>query len=397
MSSRLAWLLPVLTVAIASVMVVYSRGTEDQEGVEVFFALAFVAYATVGALIASRHPRNPVGWLFAAIGLLSAATELIYAYARHQFQVSGDLSPAGTAAAWVSDWLGEPSFVALVLLLLLFPDGHFRNRRWRLVGTTAVVLAVVWAAAIAFEPGPLLDLPSVPNPAGVEAADGLLGVVSVGAQIGFLVLVPVGVASVVVRFRTAGAKERQRIKWLAMAGGYAIVAVIAVAVTGAFTDTDTGVGDLLTALLIASAITAFPVAAGVAILRNRLYDIDVVIKRTLVYGVLTVTLVVAYLGSVLAFRLILEPVAGESELAVAASTLAVAALFRPLRSRIQNVVDRRFYRERYDAARTLQDFSGRLRNQLDLDALGMDLRGVVNDTMKPAHVSLWLRTSERIR
>ncbi|MDQ3610143.1 MAG: hypothetical protein M4D85_00810 [Actinomycetota bacterium] len=393
MSRRLVWLLPVLTVAVASVMVVYSWGTEDQEGVEIFFALAFVAYATVGALIASRHPRNPVGWLFAAIGLLSAATELAYAYARHEVEEAGGLSPAATAAAWVSDWLGNPGFVALVLLLLLFPDGHFRTRRWRFVGTAAVLLAVTWAAALALEPRPLLDLPTVSNPLGVEAADEVLGVVGTGTQIGFFLLVPVGVASVVVRFRTANIEERQRIKWLAMAGGYAIVAVIAVAVTGAFTDTDTGLGDLVTALLIASAITAFPLAAGIAILRNRLYDIDVVIKRTLVYGALTATLVAAYLGSVLAFRLLLDPLAGESDLSVAASTLAVAALFRPLRSRIQAVVNRRFYRERYDAALTMVGFTTRLRDQIDLDTLGSDLKTVVNDTMQPDHVSLWLRST----
>lgn len=395
MSPRLAWLLPVLTVAVASVMVVYSWGTEDQEGVEVFFALAFVAYATVGAIISSKHPRNPVGWLFAGLGLLSAASELIYSYAQHEVEESGTLSPAATAAAWVSDWLGNPGFVGLVLLLLVFPDGSFRGRRWRLVGTGAVVLAIVWAAALALEPGPLLDLPTVPNPVGVESADAFLAIVRDAAQIGFFLLVPVGVASVVVRFRTAGVEERQQIKWLAMAGGYAITAGAAVAVTFVFTDTDTGIGDLLTALLIASAITGFPVAAGIAILRNRLYDIDVVIKRTLVYGVLTATLVAAYLGSVLAFRLVLEPVAGESDLAVAASTLAVAALFRPMRARIQAVVDRRFYRERYDAARTMEGFSGRLRDQIDLDTLGTDLEAVVHDTMRPAHVSLWLRSTRR--
>ena len=208
-------------------------------------------------------------------------------------------------------------------------------------------------------------------------------------------LVPVAVASVVARYRSAGGEQRQQIKWLAMAGGFAIAMILGVAITGLFTNTDAGIGDLLTALLVAAAVTAFPVGAAVAILRHRLYDIDLVIKRTLVYGPLTATLAASYLGLVLVLQVLPRPLAGESDLAVAASTLAVAAPFRPLRSGIQSVVDRRFYRTRYDAACTLEGFTGRLRDELDLEAMGSDLRRVVHHTMQPAHVSLWLRQVPR--
>jgi len=394
MSPRLAWLLPLVTVAVVCVMVPLSRGTTDEEGVEILFALAFVTYATVGALIASRHPRNPVGWLFAALGLGSAVTETLYAYAAGV----ADGTRAGrshTAAAWVSATVGEAGFILLVLLLLLFPDGRFLSRRWRAVGVGAIALGLVWSVATALEPGPISGTETVDNPLGIQEADAFLGLVTAAAFTAFLLLVLVGAASVFVRYRVAGIEQRQQIKWLAIAAAFAIAAIVTVAVVGLFTDTDSGVGDVVTALLVGSAIIAFPVGAAVAILRHRLYDIDLVIKRTLVYGSLTAMLVAAYLGMVLGFRLALSPVTGESDLAVAASTLAVAALFRPLRSRVQSGVDRRFYRQRYDAARTLEAFGTRLRDQLDLEALGDDLRQVVRDTVQPAHVTLWLRQAQR--
>jgi hypothetical protein len=204
-----------------------------------------------------------------------------------------------------------------------------------------------------------------------------------------------GVASVVVRYRAAGPGTRDQIKWLAYGAWFAVVMVVLTGLTELVADTNQGIGDAITALLICAAIVAFPVSAAVAVLRHRLYDIDIVIKRTLVYATLTAGLVLAYLGSVLLFRVLLDPVTRDSNLAVAGSTLAVAALFRPLRARIQSHVDRRFFRARYDARRTLEAFVSRLRDQLDLDTLGVDLRSVVRDTMQPAHVSIWLREDRR--
>lgn len=391
MTARLAWLVPVGTLVIVAIMLPLTWETAEHDGAELFFGTAFVAYAVVGALIASQHPRNPVGWLFAALGLLSALTETLFSYATMSAEGSGPVSGTVTAAAWVSAWAGEPVFVLLVLLLLLFPDGHFVSRRWRHVGSVAVALLVVWVLAAALAPGPLRDTPGVDNPVGLGVAGGVLEGVGAAATLAFLGLVPVGVASVVARYRSAGGEQRQQIKWLAIAGLFAIAMIVAVAVIGLFISTDTGIGDLLTALLVAMAITAFPVAAGIAILRHRLYDIDVVISRALVYASLTATLAGAYLGLVLVLQLVLNPVTGESDLAVAASTLAVAALFRPLRTRIQGLVDRHFYRSRYDAAQTLAAFSGRLRDELDLDSLDTSLRAIVRDTVQPAHVSLWMR------
>jgi len=394
MSPRLAWLAPALTLGLVAVMLPLTWETAEYDGAEIVFGLAFVAYAVVGALIASRHPRNPVGGLFVALGLLSALTETLFSYAT-QSAGPGPVPDTVAAAAWVSAWAGEPGFVLLVLLLLLFPDGRYVSRRWRGVGSVAVALLVSWTLAAALAPGPLRDVPGVDNPVGIDSLAGALEVLTGAAPVAFFLLVPVAVASVVARYRSAGGEQRQQIKWLAMAGGFAIATILGVALTGLFTNTDAGIGDLLTALLVGVAVTAFPVAAGIAILRHRLYDIDVVISRALVYGSLTATLAGAYLGLVLLLQLALSPLAGDSDLAVAASTLAVTALFRPLRSRIQRLVDRRFYRSRYDATLTLQGFSARLRHELDLDALGTDLRAVVHDTMQPAHVSLWLREAQR--
>jgi hypothetical protein len=395
MRVRLVWAVPVVTAGVVAVMVTLSWGTEDHEGVEALFGLAFLAYATVGALIVTKQPANPVGWLFAALGLLGSVTEALSAYAARAAEAAPDPSPAASVAAWISAWAGQPSFMALVPLLLLFPDGRFLSTRWRAVGLASLVVAVVWAVALAIRPGPLLGLTGLGNPVGLDAAGGVLDAVVAGSSIAFFLLVLAAVAAVIERYRVSEALARQQIKWLTTAGATAVAAIVGVGAVEPVLDTDQGAGDVLTALLVFSAVVAFPVAAALAILRHGLYDVDVVIKRTLVYSVLTAALVATYLGSVLLLQLVLGPLTAESDLAVAASTLAVAGLFRPLRSRIQLVVDRRFYRLRYDAQRTVDGFSARLRAELDLDALAADLRRVVVETVQPAHVSLWLREGGR--
>jgi hypothetical protein len=387
-ASRRAWAAPALTVACGLTFLVAYPVEGDNE-VGVFFLLVFVAYSATGALVASRHPANPVGWLFCAIGTGFAATEALNAYAAQPER------PAGAqVAAWLSTWLGEPATAAIVPLILLFPDGRFLSARWRGLAWVAVGAAFLWAVALAFAPGPL-TVEAVRNPVGIEAAGGVLRpLTDIGAMV-FTLLILVAIGGLVARFRSAEARERRQIKWVALAAGFAVAMVLVLIVVIASVNTDEGIWDTITALLVASALASFPVAAGLAILRHGLYDIDVVINRTLVYGALTATLAGAYLGSVLLLELALAPLTQDSGLAIAASTLAAAALFRPARAWIQGVVDRRFYRRRYDAARTLESFGSRLRDQVDLDSLTSELRGVVTDTVQPAHVSLWLRERAR--
>ena len=381
-AGRVAWIAPVLAAAFA---VAYRAilPPAEAKGVDALFDLTFIAYATVGALIVSRHPRHPVGWLFCGVGVVSAGQGLLYAYGRRQDE------PGASAAAWVDAWSGEPSTVAIVLLLLLFPTGRFASRRWRRAGLAAVATAVVWALALAFDPGRLRNSETLDNPVGIEAAAAVLGAIADFGVAFFLLFVVVGIAGAIARFRRARGEERQQTKWLALAAGFMLTMLLSVVALILVVNTDEGLWDFVTALLICLGLAAFPVAAGMAILRHRLYDIDVVINRALVYGALTAALAGAYLATVLLAGLAV----GESDVAVAASTLAVAGLFRPARERIQATVDRRFYRRRYDATLTLEAFGGRLRDELDLESLAADLRAVAAETVQPAHVSLWLRSA----
>ena len=277
---------------------------------------------------------------------------------------------------------------------------------------TATVLAVtggsgvdstdvfIWAIALVFAAvGGLIAARLPDNPIGIEGAKGLLdGISGVGFAL-FVLAVPASAASMVVRFRRANPAEREQIKWFALAAGLLAAVFVPVAIASSispsYEQTAQGVliaQDMLTLLFAAPAL-----ATGIAILRYRLYDIDVIINRTLVYGALTATLAAAYLGTVLLLQLALRPITESSDLAIAGSTLAVAGLFRPARVRIQSAVDRRFFRRRYDASRTLARFGAQLRDEVDLDALGSTLRRVVTETMQPAHVSLWLRAPEARR
>ena len=338
-------------------------------------------FSIVGVLIASRRPRNPIGWLFCGIGVAGSLMSLSRGYAEFWLDGQAASTTLGETAIWYSDVSWAPVMLpAATFLLLLFPDGRLLSPRWRPIAWCAGVGIALLFAADSLDPGPLPDFPQVANPYGVESP-----VIDVLTPIGLLLLLVALVGSplsLVLRFRRAGYEQRQQIKWLALAGAVAAVTFV-VAVAGY---------DLWTAPVADGAIMltvlALPVAAGIAILRHRLYDIDLVINRTLVYGALTATLAAAYVGTVLLLQLVLSP---GSDLAIAGSTLAVAALFRPARGRIQSAVDRRFYRRKYDAQRTLEEFAARLRDQVELNALNAELGAVVRETLQPAHVSLWLR------
>ena len=377
---RLAWGLWGLDAAMLAILVLFGPlPAWSWSGVA--GGLFILAFATTGALVASRRPDNPIGWLMCLSALafvVGGVCEEISEYAAREDR--WDLV-AAQAAAWVGTYVWLLGVVpAATFLLLLFPDGRLPSPRWRPVAWLAGGSLGVTSLAIALSPGRIEDTP-VTNPVGIPGAAAVFDALVAAGLVLVFVSILASCASLIARFRSARREQRQQLKWIA----YSVPLVLL------FLAASIAVSPELSTV----GITVVPVAIGIAMLRHRLYDIDVVIKRTLVYGPLTATLAASYLGLVLLLQLLLSPLAGESDLAVAASTLAVAALFRPLRTRIRAGVDRRFYRQRYDAARTLEAFSGRLRDELDLEALGDDLRQVVRETVQPAHVSLWLREASR--
>jgi len=354
------------------------------------FVAASLAFATVGAMVAARVPENPTGWIFCLAGVVLGVSDFASQYADQMLFISSHPLPGGRTAAWLQNLCFAPSFGLLGLALLLFPDGRLPSGRWRPVLWLALAGIGLIVIGTMLRPGPLTEpFTGVSNPFGIPGSFDLMDTVSGFGFMFMLASLALAAFGLPARLRRSRGLEREQLKWLAFAAAITGVALVIDLVSYFATGIDLGSG-----VVLGLSFTTFPVAAGAAILRFRLYDIDVVINRTLVYGALTATLAGAYLGSVLLLQLALRPLTESSNLAIAGSTLAVAALFRPARRRIQEIVDRRFYRRKYDAARTLEAFSARLRDQVDLDALGEDLRAVVNDTMRPAHVSLWLRSPE---
>ena len=385
-AGRLAWGLAATSALLfAAGLAFYAAGTGANTG-KVLSFLIVLGFSSVGALVASRQPRNPIGWIFCGAPLLGGALGTLGdAYAWYWLdghRASEGLAKAGASYASVS-WI-PGVLVPIAFLLLLFPDGRLLTPRWRPVAWCAGLGIAGAFVTTGLTPGPLEDFPQIQNPFGTESGirDPFEGLSALLLLIG-LVGAPI---SLYLRLRRASGQQREQIKWLVWSGALAVVTfVIGVAGYDVW-------GEAISNAAILASVFGLAAATGVAILRYRLYDIDVVINHTLVYAALTATLAGAYLASVLLLQLLLSP---SSDLAIAGSTLAVAALFQPARRRIQELVDRRFYRHRYDAARTLERFGGALRDEVDLQALGGELRGVVADTMHPAHVSLWLRESAR--
>ncbi len=365
----------------------------QREGDSLLLSVAFVVvlavFGVVGAIVASRLPANPVGWLFLGLALIEGWYELTYGYTHYSLAVAS--LPGTSLTAWVSNWLSPLSPVLIGLAFLYFPGGRLASPRWRPVKWLCILTLIPIFGHYGLSPGPIAEFPSLRNPFGVEGAL-FLRHLPVDPLIA-LILVS-GMAAVVVRFRRAQGVERQQLKWFAWSAALLASLLVVVSISEALVvEPVDGVAGQIGGLVFAVFLCGLPVSAGLAILRYRLYDVDLVINRTLVYGALTATLALTYLGGVLLLQLSLRHWTSESDLAVAGSTLAVAALFRPARARIQAFVDHRFYRRRYDAGRTLEAFGHRLRAELDLDALGDDLRGVVRETMQPAHMALWLRAA----
>ena len=346
-------------------------------------AIWAVSFPVVGGLIATHRPRNPIGWLFCAVGIFQGLLIAAEAYSDYALRIAPGTVPGGPLANWVAQWVWAPSVGLLfTFMLLLFPDGRLPSRRWRpvawlsglsIVLTCGLYGVLLWPlrAVVDREPEQLLT--------GSQA-------IIFNAAFPFMVLCGLAcLAALVVRFRRARGIERQQLKWFLFAAAITVVII--------------SLSELVTLLLLLPLAPAIPVAAGIAILRYRLYEIDRIINRTLVYGTVTVVLGLGYAGVVLVLGQLTGGVTKDPpSWAVAAATLAAAALFQPARRRVQAVVDRRFNRRRYDAAKTIGAFSARLRDEIDLDTLSAELLAVVDQTMQPTKASLWLRPStERVR
>jgi hypothetical protein len=359
--------------------------------------LPFLAFPLVGALIASRRPENPIGWICLAAGLFWMSIVV-------EASIPGSASyPVIIDALLQWTWV-PPVGLLGIYMILLFPDGKLPSRRWHPFAWFAGAVMVLTSVAVTLSPGPLEDHPGVSNPLGLEGHS-IVAQVLARAPVLLPICILASALSLVWRYRHSGGEVRLQIRWVAFAASLVSVAYAVTAVSGIFfapeASTNEQAPPLWLALLQDAVLVSYagvPIAVGFAVLRYRLYDIDLIINRTLVYGSLTVLLASAYVGGVVGLQAIFRGLTGqESTLAVVASTLAIAALFNPPRRRVQTFVDRRFYRKKYDARKTLETFSGRLRDETDLHTLSSDLVAVVRETMQPAHVSLWVRPGPSVR
>jgi hypothetical protein len=389
-------LLPPFLISVALGLVVAVVWLQDLNGTldpgDASIAVLLIAFPAMGAFIAYRRPGNPIGWLLAAGGFFQLLTEFTGQYAAYAVLTSPGALPLGSTVGWVEFWVWPLPLGSLIFLFLLLPSGRLVSNRWRwtawLTGGALALLTVPTMVTLWPLRGPAL----VSDESEQEVVPELtVTFIDIGFGVLIVSAVLAGV-SLIVRWRRSRGVERQQLKWLVyclgLVGGGSILDFVVLPALGVESDaiaTSISTGGLL----------MVPVAFAVAVFRYRLYEIDRIISRTLLYGLLTAFLALVYYGLVVALQQVLGERVRGSGLAVAASTLAAAALFRPARSRIQTVLDRRFNRRRYDAQQTVEAFSARLRDQLDLDSLTTDMLGVVRDTVQPAHASLWLRTSLR--
>jgi hypothetical protein len=350
-------------------------------GQAIVFPLVFTP---IGTLLAVRRPANPIGWIFCAMGLAGGFMVFAQQYAVYSVIAYPGSFPLAEFMAWILNWIWIPAFIfGIAFLLLLFPDGRLLSPRWRFVVWLAIFTTALPTLARAFIPGSLENFPAITNPLGIVVIGDSLQVVFAGGLLLATISMFLAALSLILRFRRAQGTARQQIKWVAYAAALLPVAYILSTTLSAYTR--------LAGVILILSISSIPIAVGIAILRSNLYDIDIIINRTLVYSVLTLTLGLMYVGCIVLSRTLIAPLTGGSDVAIVASTLAIAALFNPLRRRIQNLIDKRFYRRKYDAARTLAAFSIKMRDATDLDTLTQDLLGVIDETLQPAQMSLWLR------
>jgi hypothetical protein len=400
-AARVAWIICAISLALATINLVLVALNSSHPDVHIpepwiGHTVSAVAFSLVGAVVGSRRPENPIGWLFCAIGVFAAIVLLSSEYAAYALLAQPDSLPGGLAMVWIRAWVWVPYVGLFMLLFLVFPEGWPQSRALRWF-TSLVLLVIAYGTVLAaFSPGPIDAIGgAVENPLGMEALRGLGTNSAVSPLESVLyVLGIVAAASLFGRMRRARGVQRQQIKWFA----YATVVLVGGVVLDFTVSEATGVqwlGEIGFVLRMVG-LAGLPIAIGIAVLRYRLYNIDRIINRTFVYGALTATLLTVYVADIVLLQRIFVLITGErSTLAVVASTLMIAALFTPLRRRIQGFIDRRFYRRKYDARKTLEAYSVQLRNETDLEALSDDLVGVVGETMQPAHVSLWLSPSRR--
>ena len=407
-AARLAWSLCalslllcaasiVLYVATRSVQPPSNWGTGGDSAV-LIVVLPFLTFPLVGALIASKRPKNPVGWICLAVGIIWMIMPISSSYGVYGLVVRPGSMPFPAAIGSLGEWMWAPAVGLLgTYLILLFPDGRLPSRRWRPLAWLSGAVIILVSAGFALSPGPMDGLGGLRNPFGLEKYPWLAD-----ATLVVVLLLPLCIlasaVSLILRFLRSRGAEREQIKWLVFAASILGLGFSSYIIPSFFIVEDpTGGAGPLGVNLLEDAVTlsfaGVPVAVGIAILRYRLYEIDTLINRTLVYGSLTTILVGVYFGGVVALQAALRALTGqESTLAVVASTLLIAALFNPLRRRIQSFIDRRFYRNKYDAAKTLAAFNARLRNETDVDVLRNDVVGVARSTVQPTHISLWLRS-----
>lgn len=392
---RLPWLVfaAVLVLMILGRYAEYRVNGEPPDGwiADSLMGIAFMSFPAMGALIASRRRGHGFGWLLLAIGGGAALLVASSGYAAWRVP-GGHTDPLTVLAAWTYQWLWFPLILSVpTFMFLLFPTGTYASSRWRWVGrATMAFLVIITLPAmledrliVEHEPREgIVEYASVDNPIGVSF------LTDTEQQLGFLFagafpLVLLSFASLVFRYRSNTSVERQQMKWVGVAAAFFGVAILL--------GNSIGVTDRLFPVFL----MMLPLSMAVSVLKYRLYDIDLIVNRTLVYGALTAILGLVYFGIIVLLQSALGDVTEQNDLAIAGSTLAVAGLFRPLRGRVQTFIDQRFYRRKYDARQTLESFSSHLRDEVDLDHLAHALTGIVSETMQPAHVSVWLRTSEQ--
>jgi hypothetical protein len=379
------WAVAVVLGLSAMILVVVTRSVPHSPYDQWHFVLlrmsGQLAFPTIGLIIASRRAANPLGWLLLLFGVSLSANEFMRAYAEYTLFYKPGALPGGLAIAWVSTWIWAFIYPILPFVFLLFPDGRLPSRRWRPFAWVAGLVNGLLLLVVPFRAGGLEYFPTIPNPVGIPAVTP--AVFQLLSLVTFIVLL-LATLSVPVRFRRARGEERQQLKWVAYAAVLLGVVLLIAPILAP---------PLVNVIVTTLAFTGFTAAIAMAILKYRLYDIDRIINRTLTYGLLTAILGLGYVGAVLVLGQVSGAVGRETpSWAVASATLVVAAVFQPARRYIQQAVDRRFNRRKYDAAKTVEAFSLRLREEVDLDALSAELLTVVDQTMQPTAASLWLRS-----